>query len=89
MINLLLGDTDGKDLVRSLTRACRAHTLGEWFLEERGVSGSLARSRRQLKEVGSDLPLARGFDAAREGALKVRGFPCGVPWGLGELPLLE
>ena len=89
MINLLLGDADGEDLARSLTRDCRAHTPDERFLEERGVPESLARSRRLLEEVGSDPLLAWGFDAAREGVLKVGGLPCGVPWGLGELPLME
>ena len=89
MINLLLEDADGEDLARSLTRACRAHTPGERFLEERGVQGSLVRSRRLPEEVGSDPLLAEGFDAAREWVLKVVNLPCGVPWGLGKLPLLE
>ena len=76
MINLLLGDVDGEDLARSLTRACRAHTPGERFLEERGVQESLVRSRRLLEEAGSDPFLAGGFDAARERVLKVGSFPC-------------
>ena len=50
---------------------------------------SLVRLRRLLEEVGSDLFLAGGFGAAREGVLEVGGLPCGVPWGLGKLPLME
>ena len=89
MINLLLEDADGEDLARSLTRARRAHTPSECFLEERGVQESLARSRRLLEETGSDPLLTGGFDAATERVLKVGSFPCGVPWGLGELPLVK